>query len=164
MGEILVRSATLMEGYYREPELTAAALAGGLAAHGDLGFSSDGDLFITGRKKELIIKGGHNLIPSVIEERCRRSRASAPAAWSPWECSAPSASTELATGRGDEARGPRHRSGWRERIREQLRAHGITIDHVLLVAPGTRRRRRAARSAQGHLRRHRRRQLTGTLA
>ncbi|HEX4622543.1 MAG TPA: AMP-binding protein, partial [Myxococcaceae bacterium] len=67
-GEILVRSASLMQAYYREPEATADSFWEGWLRTGDLGYLADGHLFVTGRKKELIIKGGHNLSPGAIEE------------------------------------------------------------------------------------------------
>src|SRR5205085_98715 len=59
---------TLMLGYFDDPAETNDALRGGWLRTGDLGYIADGTLFITGRKKDLIIRAGHNLIPSVIEE------------------------------------------------------------------------------------------------
>ena len=68
VGEILVRAPTLMQGYFRDPAATEEVLRGGWLRMGDLGYRADGALFVTGRQKELIIKGGYNLIPSVLEE------------------------------------------------------------------------------------------------
>jgi acyl-CoA synthetase (AMP-forming)/AMP-acid ligase II len=68
VGEILVRAPTLMLGYFDYPAETNDAMRGGWLRTGDLGYLADGTLFITGRKKDLIIRAGHNLIPSVIEE------------------------------------------------------------------------------------------------
>jgi len=69
-GEIQLRGANVMLGYYKEPELTAATLsAEGWLATGDLGYcDGDGFYFITGRLKELIIKGGENIAPREIDE------------------------------------------------------------------------------------------------
>jgi acyl-CoA synthetase (AMP-forming)/AMP-acid ligase II len=69
-GEIQLRGANVMLGYYKAPELTAAALsADGWLATGDLGYcDDDGFYFITGRLKELIIKGGENIAPREIDE------------------------------------------------------------------------------------------------
>jgi len=68
VGEVHVRSASLATGYYGEPEETAAAFRDGWLHTGDLGYLAGGTLFIAGRKKEIIIKGGQNVIPSVLEE------------------------------------------------------------------------------------------------
>ncbi|QUQ65302.1 type I polyketide synthase [Kutzneria sp. CA-103260] len=67
-GEIWVRSPSVMAGYHRRPEATADALAGGWLRTGDLGRSdAQGYLTITGRVKELIIRGGENVHPAEIE-------------------------------------------------------------------------------------------------
>ncbi len=70
-GEILTRSACVMKGYFNRPAETADALQGGWFHTGDLGrFDADGFLFITGRKKELIVtSGGKKVSPQPIEER-----------------------------------------------------------------------------------------------
>jgi acyl-CoA synthetase (AMP-forming)/AMP-acid ligase II len=69
IGEILVRSAGVMQGYYRDPEATARALRDGWLHTGDFGFlDADGYLFITGRIKDVIIVRGQNVIPGDVEE------------------------------------------------------------------------------------------------
>ncbi len=68
MGEILVRSDSLFEGYFNRPDLTAAAIRGGWYWTGDIGFLMDGELYVTGRKKDLIIVGGKNIYPQDVEE------------------------------------------------------------------------------------------------
>jgi long-chain acyl-CoA synthetase len=69
-GEIELRGESVMTGYYKAPELTARALSSeGWLATGDLGYrDEDGFYFITGRLKELIIKGGENIAPREIDE------------------------------------------------------------------------------------------------
>jgi long-chain acyl-CoA synthetase len=69
-GEIELRGANVMLGYHDDPEATARTLrAGGWLATGDLGYrDGDGFYFITGRLKELIIKGGENIAPREIDE------------------------------------------------------------------------------------------------
>jgi sulfoacetate-CoA ligase len=76
-GEIEVRGESVMEGYYRDPELSARLTsADGWLATGDLGYrDSDGFYFITGRRKELIIKGGENIAPREIDEALLRHPA-----------------------------------------------------------------------------------------
>jgi long-chain acyl-CoA synthetase len=69
-GEIMVRGPNLMSAYYKEPEATAKAItADGWLHSGDLGhLDEDGFVFVTGRIKELIIKGGENIAPREIDE------------------------------------------------------------------------------------------------
>jgi len=67
-GEILIASDCLFSGYYNRPDLTREALADGWYHTGDLGFCLDGELFVVGRKKDLLIIGGENIYPQDIEE------------------------------------------------------------------------------------------------
>jgi len=69
MGRIAFRGPSRTSGYFRQPEATAALmLPNGLMDTGDLGYLAEGELFVTGRAKDLIIKGGRNLVPQEIEE------------------------------------------------------------------------------------------------
>jgi sulfoacetate-CoA ligase len=69
-GEIEVRGPNVMLGYYKSPDATRASIReGGWLATGDLGYrDADGYYYITGRLKELIIKGGENIAPREIDE------------------------------------------------------------------------------------------------
>lgn len=67
-GEIQVRGPHVFLGYYKEPEATAETLQQGWLCSGDLGELRDGFLYITGRKKEILITaGGKNVAPKNIE-------------------------------------------------------------------------------------------------
>ncbi len=67
-GEICVRSARVMKEYLKAGEATAAAIVDGWLHTGDVGFlDEDNYLFITGRVKDLIIRGGENIAPGEIE-------------------------------------------------------------------------------------------------
>lgn len=68
VGEILIRGDCLFEGYYNRPDLTAQALVDGWYRTGDLGFCCDSELYVVGRKKDLLIVGGENIYPQDIEE------------------------------------------------------------------------------------------------
>ncbi len=67
VGEIIIKSPSLMTGYYRNPEASAEVIKDGWLHTGDLGFIQDGRLFVTGRAKEMIIKRGRNYYPYDIE-------------------------------------------------------------------------------------------------
>jgi acyl-CoA synthetase (AMP-forming)/AMP-acid ligase II len=67
VGEIVISGASLMSGYFRDEQASAQAIVGGALRTGDLGFVHDGRLFVAGRAKEIIIKGGRNLHPYDIE-------------------------------------------------------------------------------------------------
>ncbi|MGI8927466.1 MAG: class I adenylate-forming enzyme family protein [Tepidiformaceae bacterium] len=67
-GEICVRSDRVMKGYYKQEDATSSAIIDGWLHTGDLGRVDDGGyLFITGRKKDLIIRGGENISAGEIE-------------------------------------------------------------------------------------------------
>ncbi len=81
VGEIVIRGPNVMQGYYKNPEATAAAVRDGWLYTGDLGLcDADGYFFIVGRKKEMIIRGGENIYPKEIEEVLYRHPAVAEAA------------------------------------------------------------------------------------
>ena len=69
-GEILLRGDGLMQGYYKDPAATAAAVdAEGWLHTDDLAYrDADGYFFVVGRSKELVIKGGMNIAPKQIDE------------------------------------------------------------------------------------------------
>ena len=71
-GDIVVRGASLFSGYYRNPEATAEALRDSWYTTGDVGFFADGELYICGRRKELLIVHGKNYYATDIEEAVNR--------------------------------------------------------------------------------------------
>jgi long-chain acyl-CoA synthetase len=73
IGEVCVRGATVMQGYWKNPEASAATLAGGWLHTGDVGcLDADGFLTLKDRSKDLIISGGSNIYPREIEEVLQR--------------------------------------------------------------------------------------------
>lgn len=67
VGEIALRSNHMLSGYYKNPDASAAVMRDGWYHTGDMGYIADGELYITGRKKDLIIVGGKNVYPQDIE-------------------------------------------------------------------------------------------------
>ena len=68
VGEIYIKSDCLFSGYYNRSDLTAEAIVDAWYRSGDLGFLLDDELYVIGRKKDLIIVGGENIYPQDIEE------------------------------------------------------------------------------------------------
>jgi long-chain acyl-CoA synthetase len=69
VGEVVTRGLHVMKGYLNNPEATEQVFSGGWFHTGDLGyFDEDGFLFIVGRIKELIIRGGYNVYPAELED------------------------------------------------------------------------------------------------
>ena len=67
-GHVQFRSPSATRGYYKNPEATAAIFTeDGWLDSGDRGYVADGDLFITGRTKEMILKAGRNVYPAEVE-------------------------------------------------------------------------------------------------
>ncbi|HOD27666.1 MAG TPA: class I adenylate-forming enzyme family protein [Syntrophales bacterium] len=67
-GEVICKGPMVMAGYLNKPKETADVLKDGWFYTGDVGrLDADGELYITGRKKDLIIKGGENIDPGVAE-------------------------------------------------------------------------------------------------
>jgi acyl-CoA synthetase (AMP-forming)/AMP-acid ligase II len=67
VGRIYIRGPLVMTGYYKRPDATAAAIQNGWLDTGDLGFAHDGDIYIYGRERDIIILNGRNHDPQTIE-------------------------------------------------------------------------------------------------
>ena len=77
VGELCVRGPSVTSGYFADSESTARATAGGWLHTGDLGYLADGEVFVCGRSKELIIVRGRNYFPQDLERwaaRCEGAR------------------------------------------------------------------------------------------
>ena len=68
LGEIHVQSPCLMDGYYRDDRRSTEVLRAGWYATGDLGMLMEGELYVSGRKKDLIILAGKNVFPEDVEQ------------------------------------------------------------------------------------------------
>jgi acyl-CoA synthetase (AMP-forming)/AMP-acid ligase II len=67
VGEVALLSDCMLTGYYRRPDVTKKAFLGEWYLTGDYGYLVDGETYITGRKKDLIIVGGKNIYPQDLE-------------------------------------------------------------------------------------------------
>src|SRR5204863_3397735 len=81
-GFLWFRGPSATSGYYRNPQATAALLPWGPATgdgeypwvnSGDRAYRADGEIYVTGRVKDIIIKGGRNLYPHEVEELAARA-------------------------------------------------------------------------------------------
>lgn len=139
VGRLVFRGPSMTPGYFAQPEATAAiTLPGGWLDSGDLAYQADGELYVAGRRKDLIIKGGRNLVPQEIEELAggvpgvRRG------------CIAAFGVTEEAQGTErlvivaeTRASDPAEREALQTQVVETVAAHlSVPPDEVLLVPPG----------------------------
>jgi acyl-CoA synthetase (AMP-forming)/AMP-acid ligase II len=67
IGEIAIQSNCMLDGYYNRPDLTGKAFYDGWYLTGDYGYICNGELFVSGRKKDMIIVGGKNVYPQDLE-------------------------------------------------------------------------------------------------
>ena len=72
IGELAVQSDCMLTGYYNRPDATEEVLRDGWYLTGDLGYLAEGEVYITGRKKDLMIIGGRNVYPQDLERAINR--------------------------------------------------------------------------------------------
>jgi acyl-CoA synthetase (AMP-forming)/AMP-acid ligase II len=69
VGEILVKSRSMMQEYWKRPEHTAKTIVDGWLYTGDMGYyDNEGNIYLADRKKDMIISGGENIYPREVEE------------------------------------------------------------------------------------------------
>jgi acyl-CoA synthetase (AMP-forming)/AMP-acid ligase II len=137
VGEIVVRAPSLSDGYFGEPETTTEVFQDGWLRTGDLGYCADGSVFITGRKKEMIIKGGHNLIPSVLEEIVASVEGVRPGGVAAVGVRCDQRHTELVCVAAETRLEQHLHPDLMHRIRTALKSCGVTADRVVLLPPKT---------------------------
>ena len=67
VGEVALQSNCMLNGYYNREDITRKAIVGGWYLTGDYGYVADGEVFVSGRKKDMIIVGGKNVYPQDLE-------------------------------------------------------------------------------------------------
>jgi len=161
-GRIEFRGPSVTAGYFRRPEATRQAMHDDWMDSGDLGYFADGELFVTGRRKDMIIKAGRNLYPQEVEEVVGEIADVRKGCVAAFGVPDPEAGTErfvvVAETRVEE--GPRHevlRSAVVERVVATL---GVPPDVVVIAPPRT-----VRKTSSGKIRRSATRDafLAGTL-
>jgi acyl-CoA synthetase (AMP-forming)/AMP-acid ligase II len=154
-GRLLFRGVSAMSGYFRNPEATAAVCCAGWYDSGDLAYQADGELFITGRSKDLIIKAGRNIYPHELEEVAGEVSGIRKGCVAAFGVSDPAHGTErvVLVAETRETR-PGALSHLQAEVVRHLARLGHPADEVLLVPP-----QRIPKTPSGKLRRARCRQL-----
>jgi fatty-acyl-CoA synthase len=134
VGEIVFRGPSVTPGYFQNPEASNQLLKGGWLHTGDLGFILNGDLYISGRQKDLVIINGRNYPPQAIEwvvEEIAGIRKGSVVAFSVDGDSTEKLIIIAETTLTENAELP-------QAITEQIRAaFGLTVDKVVLVGRGS---------------------------
>ncbi|MDE3154655.1 MAG: AMP-binding protein [Acidobacteriota bacterium] len=155
-GHVQFQGPSVMAGYYRNAAATDAIRHDGWTDSGDLGYEADGELFITGREKDVIIQAGRNVYPAEIEEIVATVpgiRAGCVAAFGVADAARGTERLVVVaeTREQDPAARDRLQAGVRDAV---VSALGVTPDLVALAAPGSvlktssgKIRRRATRDA-----------------
>jgi 1-acyl-sn-glycerol-3-phosphate acyltransferase len=138
-GRIEFRGPSVTAGYFGRPEATREVLHDDWMDSGDLGYMADGELFVTGRRKDVIIKAGRNLYPQEVEEvvgdvpDVRRGCVAAfgvPDLEAGTERLVVVAETRVAPG-------PRHQGLRRAVVERVVRTLGVPPDVVVIAPPRT---------------------------
>jgi acyl-CoA synthetase (AMP-forming)/AMP-acid ligase II len=151
VGRVWTRGPSLMDGYLGDPEATARALRDGWLDTGDLGFLREGELYLTGRAKDVVILRGRNYAPEEIEravERVPGVRAGCvvAASWLPEDASGEVLALFVEASRAATAA---ELAALPEACREAVMgATHLSPDRLVVLAPGT-----LPRTSSGKLRR-----------
>lgn len=128
-----------MVGYFRQPEATSAIRHGDWLDTGDLGYRADGELYITGRHKDLILKAGRNLYPQEMESVLGEVEGVRKGCVAAFGVTDPAQGTErLVVAAETREQSP----PLRERIRSEMNRKlvevlGLPADEIVLLDPGT---------------------------
>jgi acyl-CoA synthetase (AMP-forming)/AMP-acid ligase II len=141
-GRIFVRGPSVMRGYFGDPAATAAAVSDGWLDTGDLGFEHEGELFVSGRAKDVVILRGRNHAPQEFEDALDGAPGVRPGCAAAVGLSTPEGEELLLLVEADGAADA-------ELIRAQVTERtGVRPHAVQLLAPGT-----LPRTSSGKLRR-----------
>lgn len=139
VGMLQFRGPSAMQGYYRNPEATEKIYHEGWWDSGDFAYLSEGEVYITGRKKDIIIKAGRNYYPEEIEQTAAQIAGVRKGCVAAFGISDPKTGTEkliiVAETRETQLK---EKSRIREEIIDRLStALAISPDKIVLVEPNT---------------------------
>ena len=139
VGHVVVRGPSVMKGYFQNPEATGKIIRGGWLWTGDLGFFHDGELYVTGRAKDLLIVRGKNYYAEDLERIAERNpdvRQGGAVAFGVYdEGKAQDLAVLVVETKVD---GDAAREALAQAVSESVSTHsGLQLDEVVLVPPGT---------------------------
>ncbi len=138
IGEILVRSTSLMDGYFEQKEATEKVLRDGWLWTGDLGYVADNQLYVTGRKKEVLIVGGNNYYPDDLEKVAEEAANGKPGSVVAFACDDANRGTEIVIILVESRlKDDSERDLLRFHVRQELVKAGFPVNDVLLLKPRT---------------------------
>ena len=136
VGRIVVCGPSVMAGYFEDPAATADVLQGGWLHTGDLGYLADGELFVCGRSKDLIIRHGRKYHPPDLESAIADLRWVRPSGVVVFGINRPDEDDEVVAVL--EARASMTPEDIIEHVRRRVReTAGFDIDRVVIARPGT---------------------------
>lgn len=162
-GRVQFQGPSATRGYYRNPEATAALIRDGWHDSGDRGYLAGGDIHITGRVKDLIIRGGRNLYPYEIEQAVGGIEGVRAGCVAAFAAADPATGSErLVVVAETRERDPARRGALEALVRERTAdLAGVPPDEIVLAPPGA-----VLKTSSGKIRRAatRDRYLAGRLA
>jgi len=135
VGEVCLRGPSVSSGHLGTGGMTAALDAAGWLATGDLGFLDRGELFVTGRLKDLIIIGGRNLYPQDIEAAAAEVPGLRPGRVAALGVTEPERATEVLVLLAEFTAGPATAAATAAALRQQLRARFGVLPHDIVLLP-----------------------------
>jgi fatty-acyl-CoA synthase len=136
VGAIILSGPSVMQGYFEQPESTLASLRDGWLLTGDLGYMADGELYVCGRTKDLIIRQGRKYYPPDIESSLADLQGVALSGVVVFAVNRVEDADEVVAVLETRAggRAPEIEDAVRRRVRETA---GLEIDRVVITPPGT---------------------------